>query len=455
VNRVKEVAGNLPESRVVKIWQDCLAGRTDLVTEEDGPIEVVYPGRLNDDRGADLRDAIVAIGHSLRKGDVEIHVRSSSWWGHGHHRDPLYNRVILHVVYQHDVAAATILQNGRRVPTLALARYIAGTVSRDAGVYPLDRRPMPCREMIDSRDHRVIGDILDIVGDGWFQARAAEYKNRLSQAETDQVLYQGIMGALGYVKNKVPMLELARRLPLSHLLKVAPAGIADDECLTRYQALLLGKAGLLPSLAPRRFQGNSICRTWVDQLEGAWAVWGETATMSASDWCSFKVRPGNSPRRRLAAMSYLLCRFRERGLLPVLVREIERAAADRDCRGLKEFLLVGADGFWAENLDFGLPCHGVAPALLGESRAGVIVANVLLPFAVAWGKSATRVGLAEKALDIYRRYPTLAENTLERHMRRQLGINRFLVNSARRQQGLLYIYKTFCSQGKCDDCPLS
>jgi hypothetical protein len=177
--------------------------------------------------------------------------------------------------------------------------------------------------------------------------------------------------------------------------------------------------------------------------------------MSAGDWRSFKVRPGNSPRRRLAAMSYLLCRFRERGPLPLLVREIESAAADGDYCDLKEFLLVGADGFWAENLDFGLPCHGVAPALLGESRAGVIVVNVMLPFAVAWGKSAARVGLAEKALDIYRRYPALAENTLERHMRRQLGISRVLANSARRQQGLLYIYKTFCAQGKCGECPLS
>jgi hypothetical protein len=36
----------------------------------------------------------------------------------------------------------------------------------------------------------------------------------------------------------------------------------------------------------------------------------------------------------------------------------------------------------------------------------------------------------------------------------QLGITRYLVNSAQRQQGLLHIYKTLCSQGKCDSCPL-
>jgi hypothetical protein len=452
---VKEVAGNLPERSVVKIWQDCLAGRTDLVTEEDGPIEVVYPGRPNDDRGADLCDAIIATGHGLRRGDVEIHVRSSSWWGHGHHRDPLYNRVILHVVFQRDTEAAATLQNGRRVPTLTLAKYITDTAGWDAGSYPLSRHPMPCRVMIDRRGPGFLGSILDMAGDQRFQARVVDFKQQLSQAAAEPVLYQGIMGALGYVKNKVPMLALARRLPLSRLSAAVPAEISDDECLVRYQALLLGTAGLLPSAKAGRCRESYIHEAWGDRLENAWAALGGTATMSAGDWHSFKVRPGNSPRRRLAAMSYLLCRFREEGLLPVLVREIERAAADVDCRGLKEWLLVSAYGFWSENLDFGLPSHGVAPALLGENRAGVIVVNVLLPFAVAQGQAGSRPELEEKALGIYHRHPALAVNTLERHMRRQLGISRVLVNSARRQQGLIHIYKTLCSQGKCGDCPLS
>jgi hypothetical protein len=438
----------LPESRVVKIWQDCIKGRTDLVTEEDGPIEVVYPGRLNDDRGADLCDAVIVTGHGLRKGDIEIHVRSSSWWGHGHHQDPLYNRVILHVVYQRDTGAAVTLQDGRTVPTLALEKYVTGTLGT------LYRCPMPCCETIDHQNTAFIGNILDKAGDRRFQARAVEFQQQLSQAEAGQVLYRGIMGALGYKKNKAPMLELAQRLPLSRLMTAAPTEISDDECLVRYQALLLGMAGLLPSPPTGRCETIGDRGIWLRRLGQVWESLAETNTMSPADWHTFKVRPVNSPRRRLAAMGYLLCRFRAGGLLPFLLRKVENAATDGDYRGLSEWLLVGADGFWAENLDFGSPSCGVAPALLGESRAGVIVVNVLLPFAVAWGQAASRPDLVEKALDIYHHYPALAKNTLEKHMSRQLGINRVLVNSARRQQGLLYLYKTFCSQGKCRECPL-
>ena len=75
----------------------------------------------------------------------------------------------------------------------------------------------------------------------------AEFQAALSRMGASQVLYQGIMGALGYTKNKIPMIELARRMPLSRLIAAASAEIPDDECLARYQALLLGMAGLLPS----------------------------------------------------------------------------------------------------------------------------------------------------------------------------------------------------------------
>lgn len=416
----------------------------------------MYPGRLNDDRGADLRDAIIATARGLQRGDIEIHVKSSSWWGHRHHQDPLYNRVILHVVYWHDVARAVVLQNGQKVPTLALQKYTEDRAGRDsAPVYPLARRPMPCRAMVNRRDYSFIGGILDVAGDRRFLSWVAELQAELLRVGESQALYQRIMGALGYTKNKLPMMELARRMPLPRLVAAASEEIPGDECLARCQALLLGMAGLLPSQRVGQYRGDSSVEPWVDRLEKAWAAYGETATMSGDDWYSFKVRPGNIPRRRIAAMSYLLLRYRDEGLLNGLIHELENASSDNGRGELESSLLVSADGYWERNLGFGLPAGRVVPALLGESRAEVIVTNVLLPFAVARGRTNSRPALAEKASEIYRGYPALAENTLEKHMRRQLGISRCPVNSARRQQGLIYIYKTLCSQGKCGECPLN
>ena len=92
---------NLPESQIIKIWQHQLLDRTELATEGGEPIEIIYPGRINDDQGADFRDAVIATSRGLIKGDIEVHIKSSGWQAHRHHCDPVYNRVILHVVMWH------------------------------------------------------------------------------------------------------------------------------------------------------------------------------------------------------------------------------------------------------------------------------------------------------------------------------------------------------------------
>jgi hypothetical protein len=154
-------------------------------------------------------------------------------------------------------------------------------------------------------------------------------------------------------------------------------------------------------------------------------------------------------------MSYLLSRYRRGGLLAGLVREFEETPLDGGRSGLEEALLVAAEGYWGRHLDFGVPRSRAVPALLGVNRAGVIVVNVLLPFAVAFGETGADPGLVEKAMEMYHRHPVLPVNTLERHMSRQLGIGRYMVNTARRQQGLIYIFKTYCSQGRCGECPIT
>ena len=115
----------ITEKQVVGIWQDSLQGRADLKTIDNEPVRVIYPGRRNDDRGADFKDAIIATSQRQAKGDIEIHVKTSHWWSHQHHLNPAYNRVILHVVYQHDTSQTITLENGFTVPTLALNDYIS------------------------------------------------------------------------------------------------------------------------------------------------------------------------------------------------------------------------------------------------------------------------------------------------------------------------------------------
>jgi hypothetical protein len=448
------VINNVPESQIIKIWQHLLLDRTELITEGGEPIKIIYPGRVNDDRGADFRDAVIATSRGLITGDIEVHVKSSGWRVHQHHHDPVYDQVVLHVVMWNDTEAATNLHNGGTVPTVALHKYVKCPISQPPHwVYPLTTPRMPCFKAVDGLTTSIVAEFLDTAGKERFLAKAARFQTDLTQTEASQCLYQGIMGALGYSKNKIPFVELSRRLPLQALESIMPAKISDEESLTRQQALLLGTAGLLPSQRPNWHQENKQDQ-WIDKLERLWASYRQTEVMPANAWHLFKVRPNNFPVRRLVAMSYLIHRYRPEGIFEAVVNMINEVPVGNGYHKLEKGLVVTTSSYWANHFDFGLESQIKTSTLLGARRAADIAVNVLLPFAFAWGRTSSLPGLERKALDLYCHYPGLVVNTVERHMKNQLGLDSSLVNSARRQQGLIHIYNSLCTQGRCDSCPL-
>ena len=443
---------NIPERVVVEIWQ-WLMDRAGLTTAGGEPIRIIYPGRKNDGRGADFRDAVIATSQGTIKGDIEVHVKSSDWRAHRHHQDPAYNRVILHVVMWHNSRAATELHNGETAPILALDKYLEGLSNHRAGsVHPPSGSTMPCLETAKGLANDMLAEFLDSAGEERFRGKAAQFQAELSQMKASQCLYQGVMGALGYVKNKPPMLKLAERLPLQILQSMIRGEASDQECLAQLQALLLGTAGLLPSQHQNRHREYQDGE-WADKLEGLWASSHGTKAMSEDDWHLFKVRPNNFPPRRIAAMSYLILRYRERGMVEQVVDMIKEAPVSGGYLRLEKGLGVTAHGYWASHFDFGLKTDN--PTLLGKWRAADIVVNVLLPFVLAWSKLNSQPRVEGKIFGLYRGYPRLAANTVDRHMMKHLGLNSSLVNSARRQQGLIHIYNSLCSQGKCNSCRLS
>ena len=443
------------ESQVVKIWQQLLLATTELATEGGEPIKIIYPGRINDGRGADFRDAVIAISQRVITGDIEVHVKSSAWRAHRHHHDPVYNRVILHVVMWHDTKQATNLQNGKSVPVVALDKYIKSPISQLNQVCSPVSSSMPCLRAAEHMPTGAVAEFLDTAGKERFLVKASRFEADLAHTEASQCLYQGIMGALGYSKNKLPCLELARRVPLQLLESMTQGEITDEECLARQQALLLGTAGLLPSRRHSRRPTSKSGDKWMDKLEGLWASSYQTEAMSWDDWHLFRVRPINFPVRRVVAMSYLVLRYRGEGIVEGVVNLVKEAPLSEGHTWLEKGLMVTTNGYWASHFDFGLPTGTRISNLLGSRRAADIVVNVLLPFVVAWSKINSRPELGRKTFALYGTYPKLAANAVERHMRNQLGLSSSLVNCAVRQQGLIHIYNSLCTQGRCDCCPLS
>lgn len=238
---------------------------------------------------------------------------------------------------------------------------------------------------------RHLGRWLERWGAERFVARAAGFARLLATAEAGQVLYLGVAEALGYAANREGFREVARRLPLVQALPRPGEGLSG--VCSRLSAAARG--------IPWRYAG---------------------------------VRPANHPARRLAALGHLLFRFGPAGWVEGL-----------------ESLVCGAES--PRDIAAGLVVPG-RPALLGAARAGEVAVNVVLPFFYAWGQSQGGVRLPARALSLYRRYPPLAASGLTRHMVGLLGVERGVLCSARRQQGLIHLHHTHCRHGGCARCPL-
>ncbi|MGB2814835.1 MAG: DUF2851 family protein [Dehalococcoidales bacterium] len=452
-HRVMPSGSGISEHLLVQAWQQ-LPGRADLITEEGEPMRLIYPGRENDDQGADLRDAVILSAQRLLKGDIEFHRWSSDWKKHYHHQNPEYNRTILHVVMWRDTEPVTHLQNGEEVPILVLNRHLetAACPQMSSG-HATDVFALPCYQVAGSLSMSRIDEILDAAGRERFMAKAAAFQGELSGDTPEQVFYRGIMSALGYSKNKHPFEELARRVPLHRLEAIVRRNLPDDKCLAQQQALLLGTAGLLPS--QRGILHHSAANDrWVETLERYWSEYDHDHVMPADIWRLIKVRPNNYPARRLAGISHLVLRHGKRGLLDEITSLISEVKINQVHLALAAAMTVMASGYWKTHHDFGCHSRYIAPALIGSSRAAVIAVNVILPFIFAWSRHNARPELAARSLAIFTAYPKPGTNAIERHMSKQLGRSGVPVNSAQRQQGLIHIHKTFCTQGKCPVCPL-
>ena len=430
------------EKLFARLWQYQVA--KSLIADNGERFQTIYPGRITHNRGCDFKDAVFTLNGQMISGDIEIHVKSSQWYSHGHHRDPKYNNIVLHVVCWHDNRSPTTLQNGKTVPTICLSPFLSHHSDELNQHLNLSEDFSPsCPEAKRYSNSDSMDKLLTATGEERFMAKATLLRQVLEKEEARQVLFRGIARALGYAQNTEPCEELANKLSLNFLEKGEP-----KTDLTR-QALILGTAGLLPSQRHR-----SVKDMETDKLEMIWQSMSRPEIMNGADWCFFRVRPDNFPTRRLVSLSHILARYHQTGLLQGILHLVRKAPPKTVPRWLETGLVIAGQGYWRNHSDFGIVKKRNS-ALLGREKASEIVINAILPFACVWGEISSDLKLKRKAAEIYRCYPRPGENELTRHMKQQLLLNSDSRLSACQHQGLIHIFKTYCRLRNCTACPVA
>jgi hypothetical protein len=120
-------------------------------------------------------------------------------------------------------------------------------------------------------------------------------------------------------------------------------------------------------------------------------------------------------------------------------------------REIEKVLEVKTRGFWASHLDFHRPVAQEAPALVGRGRAREMVINVLLPFFYARAHLLGDGDLKQRTINLYRSFPPGQDNEITREVMALMvtsKVSRPVVNSARRQQGLIHMYRVLQGQAR-------
>ncbi|SHF59680.1 Protein of unknown function [Fodinibius roseus] len=231
------------------VWETTQFNRQYLRTVSGLKVRIHHPGSLNKTDGPDFRSAEITIGSLRWYGDVEIHRKLSDWQSHAHMRDPRYNNVILHVVFE-ETSKTVRRHDQSAVPTLWLGPYLSKPLESFLIQY-LKHPQLPCAKYLSFISEEAFLKQLEKTHKEYFEQKVDDlltfYDPSLPPSRAWlKMLNIAFFDGLGISHNRKPMRELGRRLfdrietyssadnLRNHALAVSGI-LADDRPSARFQ----------------------------------------------------------------------------------------------------------------------------------------------------------------------------------------------------------------------------
>ncbi len=440
----------IPESYLHEIWKAHESFLVAPIVLSDGSLaQIVDCGTENNHRGGpDFLGARIVMDGVQIMGDVELHITPEGWHAHEHEGDARYSNVILHVVLEDSEE-----KTGPPVPQVVLRDNLAfgrSDLWEQLFRRMYDRSPeLPCfpqnilvpmrfkRKVLEQFGHARLEELIDRV--------TISEREIPSEPELLERVYQLTMDALGYSQNRVPFRELSALLPLSRL-RFAREAFSENRSIS-LEAVFFGVAVLLPKPS---LDFDNETNEYLIELNARWNAIQQSLrfpeVLAEHDWAFFRIRPANSPHRRVALAAALAERY--------FSQPEWNFRQDFFDRG--PILNLGDSPYWETHTSFAskLP---TPQSLLGEERGSAIWLNVIIPARIAklrgepeststkrierelieeWG--AARTKSSAKYLSVVEQELLEGEN----------------VSSVRSEQGALLLQRNFCQKLRCSECPI-
>ncbi len=415
------------------VWKHRLFPLQGLCTTGGEQIEVISPGLHNHDAGPDFFNAKIRIGGTMWVGNVELHLRSSDWFRHGHDSDAAYNNVVLHIASVVDRDVYT--ENNIALPQLQLDIPQALQDSYQQ-LLSIDQYPR-CHRIIPGLDTLKVHSWMDTLLLERLHSRAQRVMDYLAQTGGDweKALFMTLARNFGFGLNAEAFQAWAKLLPLEKLGKHR-----DD--LFQIEAIFMGLGGMLGATNRPEAEADPYRQRLQREFKYQQRLFSLPEPLPFHQWKYLRLRPQNFPHIRLAQLAWMYSRG------SVTLASLKDAVhSENPLKALDEALKAHTGDYWQEHLMFGKPIPRKTLSISASTRR-LLVINTVVPVLYAHAKVHNDPACAEQLEELLRRMP--AEDNRILRIWQECGLN---VNSAADGQALIHLKNEYCDRQDCLRCP--
>lgn len=417
---------SLKEDFLHYLWKFKLFKLDVLETVDKKKVSLLKTGIHNKESGPDFFNGLVDIDHQRWAGNIEIHLKSSDWYAHQHEKDPNYDSVVLHVVWEYDVPV--FYSNQKEIPTIQLSDYIESAVLDSYfDLFSSKQKWILCEDTIGKTDSFILEAWLNRLYFERLEKKSQKILQLLEETNNDweSVLFQLLAKSFGMKLNGEAFLDLAKSFDFSVLRKCQ--GIKGA-----IEILLMGQAGFLNE----NFEEieYTVIKKEYEYLQKKFKL----TSLFKGKFQFFRLRPNNFPTIRLSQLASLYERHQN-----LFSKVIE----SKDINKLYDLFSIKASSYWDTHYVFGKEAKNSIKRT-SKSFADLIVLNVLIPLRYSYEKHHNKIisNDLEALVESIKPEKNSIINMYIKH-----GVN---IKTALDTQGLLELKSSYCDLKRCLDCTI-
>jgi len=408
------------------IWKYKKISLENLRTTQGLAVLIENTGAENHLAGPDFFNAKINIEGQVWAGNVEIHIKSSDWYAHQHEKDENYNNVILHVVWEDDIAV--FRNDNSEIPTLALKDYIPDELlnTYHSLFNKNDTSFINCEKDIAAISSFTFKNWLERLYFERLEQKSSLVQELLQQSKNDweKVLFVMLMKNFGSKINGESFLSIAKSLDFSIVRKTK-----ND--IHQLESIFYGLAGFYEDEAIVDVYFLTLKKEY-DFLKNKYNL-NEVGIQKPA---FFKLRPSNFPTIRLSQLANIYVAHQN-----IFSKIIEANTLEE----IYTIFNVAASTYWNTHYTFGKESRKSVKKV-SKNFIDLLIINTILPLKFCY---ANYIG-KDVNDDIINIIEDLKKE--ENSIIVKYKTHNILAENAKESQALLQLYNVYCTKNKCLQC---